>query len=300
MPKYTYQAGAHWPKSLLDLTDYRDADNTVGILIAQIKSYQEAGDFDAAQELIRQNYDTLKHYTFSSGSINKYIEELRNLEIYTKSKKQQIFYEPTEEVASIYAVLQDVWIGNVGDSSTIEDKGNALDSQVLEGITYINQDGTLHTGTMRDYGAVDINLASGEIYQIPNGYHNGGGVVRATGASPSGGTVTLPTITVNGWKDNIDVSGASFVQFRVDVPTIMTGSKEMSSGTISLDREIQQFVYITGNDSSNNALYSAWFKDIKGKWQKKNSSDGNGITAVSGNIITIKYTKVHTLYYYAW
>lgn len=301
MARYTYQAGAHWPRSLIDLTNYRDANNTVGSLVAQIKNYQEAGNYDAAQQIIIHNIDTLKHYALDASAINRYVEELRNLEIYTKTHKQQIFYTPSEDEAGSYAELQDVWIGDVGDEGQIIDYGNAQDNQVLEGVSFLYQDGTLHSGTMVDNGAVDIQLTSGESYMIPVGYHNGGGLVTATGGTPAGGTGDLGTFSTNGEKKGFDVSPYASVRFVVDVPSIMTGVETMTKGNIILDREIQQFVYITGLDSSGNALYSAWFKDAKDKWQKKYSGDAtSGITAVSGNTITINYNKEHILTYYAW
>lgn len=305
MPKYTYQAGAHWPLSLIDLTHYKDADNTVGELIAQIKAYQEAGDFDAAQAIITEHATELKPYAFDSAAINKYVEEIRNLEIYTKSKKQQVFYAPTEEEASNFAILNDVWLGNIGDSSSIEDKGNAIDSQVLEGITYISSDGTLHTGTMKNNDAISVDLSTGETYQIPVGYHNGGGTITATGGSPSGGTITLPTFTTNGFKKGFDVSAASFVQFQVDVPTVMTGSKEITGKgdlQINFERDVTQFVCVTGytKTGATTAVYSSWGLDAKGTWQKKSTHDNDKIKSVSGNIVTIHWEAASTITYWAW
>lgn len=305
MPKYTYQAGAHWPLSLIDLTHYKDADNTVGELIAQIKAYQEAGDFDAAQAIITEHAAELKPYAFDSAAINKYVEEIRNLEIYTKSKKQQVFYSPTEEEASNFVDINDVWLGNIGDSSTIEDKGNAIDSQVLEGITYISSDGTLHTGTMKNNDAISVDLSTGETYQIPVGYHNGGGTITATGGNPSGGTITLPTFTTNGFKKGFDVSAASFVQFQVDVPTVMTGTKEIQGKgdlQITFEREVSQFVCVTGytKTGATTAVYSSWGLDAKGVWQKKSTHDNDKIKSVSGNTVTIHWEAASTITYWAW
>lgn len=303
MARYTYQAGAHWPNSLIDLTNYRDADNTVGSLIAQIKNYQEQGNYDAAQQIIVQNINTLKHYALDASAINRYIEELRNLEIYTKTHKQQIFYTPTEDEAASYAELQDVWIGDVGDGGGVIDYGNALDHQVLEGVSFLYQDGTLHSGTMTDNGAVEIQLSSGETYNIPVGYHNGGGTVTSTGGTPSGGTADLGTFNTNGEKKGFDVSPYSSVRFTVDVPSIMTDTINVNPGTttITMERDIQQFVYVTFIKSDGEASYSAWFKDAKNNWQKKSSGDGtSGIKSVSGNTITVKYSNQHTLTYYAW
>ena len=109
MADYTHQAGAQWPDELITLTDYKDADDTVGSLIAQIKAYQEAGNYEAAQALINQHSAELKQYVFDSAAINKYVEELRNLQIYAKVNKQQIFYQNTEP--NTFIAKDDVWIG---------------------------------------------------------------------------------------------------------------------------------------------------------------------------------------------
>lgn len=307
MPKYTYQAGAHWPLSLIDLTHYKDADNTVGELIAQIKAYQEAGDFDAAQAIITDHAEELKPYAFDSAAINKYVEETRNIEIYTKSKKQQVFYEPTEEQASNFITINDVWLGNVGDSGSIIEKGNAIDSQVLEGATYIGHDGTLHTGTMRNNEDISVELSTGEIFQIPAGYHNGGGIITATGGSPSGGTITLPTFTTNGFKKGFDVSAASFVQFQVNVPTVMTGTLEVQKGKtqITFEREISQFMCVVGltKPTSTNSIYSSWGKDGKGTWRKYTynpTANNYKISDISGNTATIEWSNASTITYWAW
>ena len=308
MPRYTHQAGAQWPNSLIDLTNYQDAqNNSAGEILAQIKAYQEAGDYDAAQQLIHNYSQLIKPYVYDSAAINKYVEELRNLEIYTKSKKQQIFYEPTEDEAANYVVLQDVWIGNVGDASSVIGEGSALDYQVLEGTTFIGSDGQLHEGTMRDYGAVTIELMSGQTYTIPAGYHNGGGFVKAISSEDyGGGTVaTLPTFTVNGWKDGFDITGYNSVQFRVAVPTVATDTINVEAKVkteVDVGQEIKQFVCITGWDKVNGtkAVYSSWFKDVKGDWQKKTSSSSYGIRDVSGSKFTITSEKSTSYTYWAW
>lgn len=303
MPKYTFQAGAHWPNSLIDLTNYRDADNTVGPLIAQIKAYQEAGNYEAAQAIIIENAQVLKQYALDASAINKYVEELRNLEIYTKSRKQQIFYT-TEEEMDTFGQLQDVWLGDVGDSSEIITSGTALDSQVLEGATFLHSDGTIHTGTMIDNGAVSAELSAGERFTIPAGYHNGGGVIAANGGVPSGGTINLGTHSTNGLKKGFDVSNYAYAEFRVNVPTVMTGTIEAINGKleVQLDRDITNFLYITGyaSPTSSNVHYFMKYKTADGKWKNGTSRTDYGITALSGNKFTLRWDKTATFTYYAW
>lgn len=63
--------------------------------------------------------------------------------------------------------------------------GDAVPANVLAGKTFSNADGTGKTGTMVNNGAVSITLTDQDpTYTIPEGYHNGSGVV---GFSASGG-----------------------------------------------------------------------------------------------------------------
>ncbi|MBO7734163.1 MAG: hypothetical protein J6S67_16485 [Methanobrevibacter sp.] len=92
--------------------------------------------------------------------------------------------------------------------------GNALPAEVLSGKTFTNDNG-LQTGTMTNNGAVTESLTVGQSYTIPQGYHNGSGVVTATSTSPmiddipatyskitsiltGGSTVSITDATVNG------------------------------------------------------------------------------------------------------
>jgi len=309
MPRYTFQAGAHWPNSLIDLTNYKDADNTVGPIIAQIKAYQEAGDFDSAQQLITQHASTLKKYCFDSAAINKYIEELRNLMIYTKAKKQQIFYEPTEDDFANYAVLQDVWIGNRGDASEIYDQSTAQDYQVLEGITFIGADGKLHTGTMTNYEAINAVIDQGQSYTIPAGYHNGGGTVTTSTVVPPGENLALGPFTKNHVTETgISVAGATTVSVKIDVPGVIEGKLTTVKGdnVINCPQEVKQFFYVTAEkfnkeSSSSSEAYSAWFKTYSGKWiTKNNTSKSSKITKISGSTVTVHWDYVTDLYYYGY
>lgn len=55
-------------------------------------------------------------------------------------------------------------------------QGNAVESQVLSGITFSNSDGQLRTGNMPNKGAVTITPGIAD-QVIPAGYHNGSGKV---------------------------------------------------------------------------------------------------------------------------
>lgn len=108
MARYTHIFDSQWPEETISLTHYRDADNSIGSILAQIKAAQESGNYTLAQQIIRDNASALQGYVIDSSAINKYVEEIRNLEIYTKTYKQQVFYQIAEPYS--YAEVGDVWI----------------------------------------------------------------------------------------------------------------------------------------------------------------------------------------------
>ena len=57
--------------------------------------------------------------------------------------------------------------------------GDALPAEVLSGKTFTNDNGA-QTGTMTNNGAVTQTLSVGQSYTIPEGYHNGYGVISAS------------------------------------------------------------------------------------------------------------------------
>ena len=61
----------------------------------------------------------------------------------------------------------------------VQPTGNAQPADVLSGKTFSNADGVGKTGTMVNNGAVSQTLSGGQSYTIPEGYHNGSGIVSA-------------------------------------------------------------------------------------------------------------------------
>lgn len=57
--------------------------------------------------------------------------------------------------------------------------GDAVAAEVLAGKTFTNDNGP-QTGTMTNNGAVSQTITAGQSYTIPEGYHNGNGVVSDT------------------------------------------------------------------------------------------------------------------------
>ena len=94
MASYTNEY-SRLPTELLTLHHYKDVDDSVAPLINQIKILQSQGAYDRVNSIISERPD-LKQYVFGSDDWNALEEETRNLEILTKSKKQQIFYQSEE------------------------------------------------------------------------------------------------------------------------------------------------------------------------------------------------------------
>ena len=66
-------------------------------------------DFTSATaSLLEDNKNVLAQYMVDAAYINKLDEELRNLEIYTKSKKQAVYYQSDKPDG----VTGDVWISD--------------------------------------------------------------------------------------------------------------------------------------------------------------------------------------------
>ena len=85
--------------------------------------------------------------------------------------------------------------------------GNAAASQVLAGVTFTSKNGAKVAGAMPNQGAKTAALNAGGSYTIPQGYHNGSGVVKAnslasqTDANAAAGNIlTGKTAWVKGAK----------------------------------------------------------------------------------------------------
>lgn len=96
------------PTRLLTLHHYKDVDDTVAPLVNQVKELQAQGKYDKVNEIVKSRPDlNLQQYIFSAENWNALEEETRNLEILSKSKKQQIFYQEDEPDGGEC----NVWIG---------------------------------------------------------------------------------------------------------------------------------------------------------------------------------------------
>ena len=96
----------------------------------------------------------------------------------------------------------------------------AEDSNVLSGKAYYNNNGK-REGTMPNRGGMSAELSAGGSVSIPEGYHNGEGVVRAqdlesqtagdagAGNIDSGKTAWVNGVQVTGTSTKVDTSGAT-------------------------------------------------------------------------------------------
>ena len=111
MAKYTHKAGSNFPNEVYTVNNFQDVNTSMAGIINTIKQYQASGNYRAAAQYI-QDYASidLKKYLLDSAAINRIDEETRNLEIYSKNRQQQIFYQETDPEDMLS--LGDVWIGD--------------------------------------------------------------------------------------------------------------------------------------------------------------------------------------------
>lgn len=92
MLNYTHISGAVFPNGIIEPKGFLDATTEIAEKINAIKEYQKNGNYDLIDEYIAA-YPDLKKYIMSSEDINRIEEELRNLELYSKYTKQQVYYQ---------------------------------------------------------------------------------------------------------------------------------------------------------------------------------------------------------------
>ena len=93
--------------------------------------------------------------------------------------------------------------------------GDALPAEVLTGKTFTNDDGA-QTGTMPNRGAVSGTASPDAPYTIPEGYHNGEGVVTGVGLH------NVAVGIANGVCNIIDLAtgDAEFISFSTSASTV--------------------------------------------------------------------------------
>ena len=104
---YTHEY-SNYPDELINLTNYKNVDDTIGTLINEIETYRSQGNYLAATDLIERYADRLKPYNLDMTAINTMVEEIRNTQIKALSAGQFLSIDSAEP-----AGVDDgfVWIG---------------------------------------------------------------------------------------------------------------------------------------------------------------------------------------------
>lgn len=124
----------------------------------------------------------------------------------------------------------------------------AEDSNVLSGKAFYNNNGK-REGTMPNRGGMSAELPAGGSTTIPEGYHNGEGVVRAKDlASQTEGTMTAETLSVGetGWVNGKQITGS------LVVPEVNDWDPEEMEEEVMLDLSGYTFKkYLNGSGSQS-------------------------------------------------
>lgn len=123
---------------------------------------------------------------------------------------------------------------------SLKPTGDAVPANVLAGKTFSNADGTGKTGTMVNNGAVSITLTDQDpTYTIPEGYHNGLGVVGFTSSGGDGADLVVTcasaysglTISCSNGSTTYQKTCPTSSPYQVTFESISTGTWTIS-GTI--------------------------------------------------------------------
>ena len=124
----------------------------------------------------------------------------------------------------------------------------AEDSNVLSGKVYYNNNGK-REGTMPDRGGMSVELSAGGSVSIPEGYHNGEGVVRAQDlASQTQATAAAANIEAGytAWVNGEMVEGGLVSREMVETTVSFSSRYFSSSSTRTLPEAVRgkQFIIL--------------------------------------------------------
>lgn len=106
--------------------------------------------------------------------------------------------------------------------------GTAVSTDVLSGKTFINNNGEILTGSMANQGAKNASLTAGGSYIIPEGYHNGNGIISANSlAGQTTGTASASNILspYTAWVGGVKITGTMTNQGAVSQSLINQGGQ---------------------------------------------------------------------------
>ena len=185
----------------------------------------------------------------------------------------------------------------------------AEDSNVLSGKTYYNNNGK-REGTMPNRGGMSAELAAGGSTTIPEGYHNGEGVVRAQDlASQTPGTAAAANIEAGytAWVNGEMVEG-SLVPVEVVYTTFSPTTSTLNSTPWQFPEALKgkdNILLFTKHTSSSGAemcFFKRGEKPVTEGWVAADSGmvwDHDNATLAG--TVTLTFNKDRkTLYIYGW
>lgn len=116
--------------------------------------------------------------------------------------------------------------------------GNASTSDVLSGKTFMNANGA-QTGSMTNNGAVSGIATPSQPYTIPEGYHNGQGVVSASGG---GGNMSVLSFAYTG--------GSYITQVSENINGVITSHARITTPGSPNTWNVGDGYYFTGGNAS--------------------------------------------------
>nr|WP_315020931.1 hypothetical protein [uncultured Aminipila sp.] len=157
-------------------------------------------------------------------------------------------------------------------------------THILQGFEAIDSNEQLVTGTMINNGQVNVQLqTSGQVYNIPEGYHNGLGNVIAP-------IYTIPTTTALVLHETNELFTQNAGQCQAGKSISTQKITFTQSGSIKIKCQ-----YIGGRTESGGAIGSTWYiLYVDGAEYARNDWDSNngGTTSGSYNIVVKNGTTV--------
>jgi hypothetical protein len=164
-------------------------------------------------------------------------------------------------------------------SNTISASGDAQANEVLEGKTFSSDNGVNLIGTMPNIGSVSRELLPGGSFIIPEGYHNGSGIIS--------GKENTGTYTANSRNASLDMGETNTYRYvnTSSIPNSNSGIYTANSRSTSLDMgetNTYRYVNTSGIPNDNTGTYTF--------------SSGNGDTVDLGVANTYRYVNASTVY----
>lgn len=105
MSDYTHEY-SNFPDSPIVQKNYMDISDDIADVVGQIETAKASGDYATAAQLIA-DHPELSNYNFSSADVNRFIEEIRNTQIFAQSFKRSIQFGGS---AFLGEEIGDLWI----------------------------------------------------------------------------------------------------------------------------------------------------------------------------------------------